>query len=226
MIIYHGSEYIIEHPTLSQGKKHNDFGQGFYCTESEHMAKEWAALHKSDGYANSYQFDITGLRVLDLLCGEYNVLNWLAILLQNRTFRIDGDVPEQSRAYILENFSVSYEDSDVVIGYRADDSYFSYAMNFLGNGLSLSNLEKAMKLGNLGEQIFIKSERAFERLEYVGANIVSGKDYYPQWLKRDIEARAAYRLMKNDYSKDVFVMDIVRNNWRNDDVRLQRIVRE
>ena len=40
--IYHGSEKIVETPVFGEGKKTNDFGLGFYCTESENLAKEWA----------------------------------------------------------------------------------------------------------------------------------------------------------------------------------------
>ena len=42
MTIYHGSEEIIEHPVFGAGRKNNDFGVGFYCTEDKDLAKEWA----------------------------------------------------------------------------------------------------------------------------------------------------------------------------------------
>lgn len=38
MVLYHGSEYVIEYPQPWLGRKCNDYGQGFYCTESEKMA--------------------------------------------------------------------------------------------------------------------------------------------------------------------------------------------
>ena len=37
------------------------------------------------------------------------------------------------------------------IGYRADDSYFSFANAFLNNTISLEQLRKAMYLGKLGK---------------------------------------------------------------------------
>lgn len=40
LIIYHGSQQIIEMPELGFGKKYNDYGQGSYCTESIELAKE------------------------------------------------------------------------------------------------------------------------------------------------------------------------------------------
>ena len=42
LIIYHGSQQIVETPKFGIGKKYNDYGQGFYCTESIELAKEWA----------------------------------------------------------------------------------------------------------------------------------------------------------------------------------------
>ena len=41
----------------------------------------------------------------------------------------------------------------MIIGYRADDSYFSFANAFLNNTLSLEQLKEAMYLGKLGEQV-------------------------------------------------------------------------
>ena len=42
--IYHGSEKIVDQPIFGEGKINNDFGLGFYCTESEKLAKEWATV--------------------------------------------------------------------------------------------------------------------------------------------------------------------------------------
>ena len=34
MLLYHGSDHIIEKPEFGAGKKHNDYGRGFYCTQN------------------------------------------------------------------------------------------------------------------------------------------------------------------------------------------------
>ena len=49
LIIYHGSQQIVEIPEFGIGKNYNDYGQGFYCTESIELAKEWACPIKNDG---------------------------------------------------------------------------------------------------------------------------------------------------------------------------------
>ncbi len=44
--LYHGSDHIISTPQFHGGKPHNDYGYGFYCTESCEMAKEWAVSER------------------------------------------------------------------------------------------------------------------------------------------------------------------------------------
>ena len=36
--IYHGSDHIIEKPKFGYGKPYNDYGIGFYCTQSGALA--------------------------------------------------------------------------------------------------------------------------------------------------------------------------------------------
>ena len=64
--LYHGSVSVIEQPVFGKGKPHNDYGRGFYCTQSIELAKEWAVEEDRDGYANRYLLDLQGLNVLDL----------------------------------------------------------------------------------------------------------------------------------------------------------------
>ena len=86
MILYHGSQYLIEKPFYGGGRAANDYGRGFYCTESEPLACEWAVSEKHDGFANRYEFMDDGLSVLNLNGSNYTILHWLAVLLEHRTF--------------------------------------------------------------------------------------------------------------------------------------------
>lgn len=63
--IYHGSQNIVI-PVFGEGKPYNDYGMGFYCTESLELSKEWACSHDSDGYANRYILELDGLSILNL----------------------------------------------------------------------------------------------------------------------------------------------------------------
>ena len=179
LIIYHGSNEIIKKPKFGYGNPKNDYGLGFYCTEDINLAKEWSVTDIKDGYANKYELNMEGLKCLDLSESKYNILHWITILLQNRIFTLKNDITKVGRQYLIENFSINYEDYDIIKGYRADDSYFSYAESFLNNSISCQRLSEALKLGNLGEQIVIKSQKAFDRLKFLGYEIASSKEYYP-----------------------------------------------
>ena len=226
LTIYHGSSKIIERPDFGTGNPHNDYGLGFYCTESMELAKEWASSTETDGFANQYQLNLTGLSTLSLTSGDYHILNWLSVLLENRRFRIDGAIAQQAKAYISENFSVDYKQYDIIRGYRADDSYFSFANAFLNNTISVTQLEKAMVLGKLGEQIVLISQKAFASIEFVNAIPAPNEIYLPKKLARDTAARQDFQQEKARGSilTEKYILDIMREGWKNDDERLQRIV--
>lgn len=224
MTLFHGSQLVIEKPLYGEGNPRNDYGLGFYCTHEIELAKEWACTEENSGYANQYELDAIGLSIMHLSGAGYSILNWIAILLDNRNFRISNDIASEGKQYLLENFLPDTNDIDVIIGYRANDSYFSFANAFLNNTLSLAQLEKAMYLGKLGEQITLKSKNAFERIQFIRAEIANRDIYYPQKSARDREARAAYRLERGVQraTEAIYLIDILREGWRNDDARLRR----
>ena len=69
-----------------------------------------------------------------------------------------------AKEFLIKNYHIDVGNYDVIKGYRADDSYFRFAEDFLNNTISIQKLEEAMYLGKLGEQIVLKSPRAFERI--------------------------------------------------------------
>jgi len=222
LTLYHGSPSIIEHPAYSKGKAYNDYGQGFYCTEHIELAKEWACAEGVDGYANHYEMETDGLRILNLSSDEYNILNWLAILMLHRKARIATPVARSGREYLLQNFLPEFESYDAIIGYRADDSYFSFARAFVANTISLKQLSYAMRLGKLGEQFVLKSEKAFEAIRFVDYTRADNSVYYARRKVRDDEARAAFEkeLEKEDLD-GIFMRDIIREGMKQDDARLR-----
>ena len=134
--LFHGSSSIIEKPQYGYGKVYNDYGLGFYCTDSLEMAKEWGVTQNRNGYANRYELDCEGLRILDLNGPSFNILHWLAVLLENREFDVPSGLALEAKEYILNTFRVDYQAQDAIIGYRADDSYFSFAQDFINGTIS------------------------------------------------------------------------------------------
>lgn len=88
------------------------------------MAKEWGVSADKNGYANRYEIECDGLKVLNLNMRDYTMLHWLTILLENREFDA-STVGGRSKRIFATKFHLDYEKVDIIIGYRADDSYFS-----------------------------------------------------------------------------------------------------
>ena len=223
-VIYHGSQYVINKPALGMGNPRNDYGSGFYCTRIIDLAKEWACTEERDGYANTYTLETNGLKVCRLSGDEYNILNWLALLLQNRYFRISNNIAGNAKDYLISKFLPDVTDVDVIVGYRADDSYFSFANSFINSLLSLEQLENAMHLGELGEQTVLMSEKAFSQIRFEGFSLADKKNYYPKKAARDRNARQAYKEQRSlqQILEAVYIFDILREGWDNNDARLRR----
>ena len=213
--IFHGSEKIIEHPMWGEGRKNNDFGIGFYCTESLELAKEWAVSSLHDGFANKYTLDTKHLNILNLNSSAYTILNWIAVLVEHRLFSITTPVARRAKNYLIEKFSINVNAFDIITGYRADDSYFDYAESFINNAISIEQLAQAMKLGKLGEQIVIKSKYAFTKLKYEGFEVAEQGKYYVHRKSRNDEANRQYFEMLD-------IQDIIRGGITNDDPCIPR----
>ena len=170
--LFHGSQSIIEAPVWGQGKRYNDYGLGFYCTDSLEMAKEWGV---------------------------------------------------GTKAYLLENFTIPYEKYDAIIGYRADDSYFSFAQDFINGTISYRQLNNAMHLGKLGQQFVLKSKQAFERIQFLGYEVAEREQWYAKKMARDHAARREYFDVERNRRKrgDIYITQILDEEMRSDDARLR-----
>ena len=227
MILYHGSDHIIKEPQLALGKPNNDYGRGFYCTFDYELAQEWACKNGTDGFVNMYELPLDGLEHLNQLDGNHTVLNWIALLLKNRTFTLSNEIAVNAKNYIISHFCEDTSAYDVLTGYRADDSYFAFAESFVENGLPLRSLTHALYFGHLGSQTVLISKKAFEAISFIEAKPVDKSVYFPLFKKRDDEARKAYKLEMRKvsrYKNDLFVMDIIRKEIDNNDARIQRIL--
>lgn len=221
--LYHGSVNIIEKPVFGYGKTYNDYGLGFYCTDSLTMAKEWGVGKDQDGYANCYEIECDGLKILDLNAPEYCILHWLAILLQNREFDLPSALAWEAKEYLLAHFLPDYQSYDVIVGYRADDSYFSFAQDFINGTISYRQLNNAMHLGKLGQQFVLKSRSAFDRIQFTGSEAAKSSEWYAQKMLRDKTARREYfDVEKNRRQRgDLYITQIMDEEINADDPRLR-----
>lgn len=196
--IFHGSDVIVEHPKyhFEGSNEHNDYGLGFYCTKNLDMAKEWANRTTRNGYVNKYSFDDRNLKILDLTDKtKYNVLNWIAILAHNRNFQENDRVEFAEEIAFLEKYYINTQEYDVVIGYRADDAYFTFPKMFIKNALTFEKLEEIYLLGNLGMQYVLISEKAFKRVKFVGA-LNAEPIFYERYHRRLDAANDTYKKLE------------------------------
>jgi hypothetical protein len=152
-------------------------------------------------------------------------LHWLSILVNNRVFSADAPITAEGKEYLTEHFLPDTSGTDVIKGYRADDSYFTFALDFLSNTISLSQLSRAMRLGKLGEQFVLKSPKSFEALCYTHSEPADGEIYYTKRCRRDDEARKQYLQRERKMPRqrdDIFMLDILREDMKYGDARLQR----
>lgn len=211
-ILYHGSPNIIEKPVYGKGNLSNDYGLGFYCTTIESLAKEWGAKRTGSGYVNKYSLRDDNFKILDLTIPPFNnVLYWVALLMHNRTLSEDLKTNYPKELEYLENkYLINVNKYDVVIGYRADDSYFHFPEAFVRSEITLNSLEKIFKSGELGKQYVLISERAFKNIKFINSYqvfIESKQDYYS---RKDYADKEFAELLNSDrYSKDIRLRDLI-----------------
>ena len=224
--IYHGSKQIVEVPTFGLGRKNNDFGLGFYCTESNELAKEWAVSSLRDGFSNRYTLDTEYLNTLNLNSPNYSILNWIAVLVEHRLFSIKTPIARRAKQYLIEHFGINVNAFDLIVGYRADDSYFDFAEAFLNNAITVEQLSRAMRLGKLGEQIALKSQFAFSKIQYEGFEVAEKDRYYVLRKARDDDANQTYLDIQEEEVDGLYMQDILRGGITNDDPRIPRNLSE
>ena len=161
-------------------------------------------------------------RYIDLLSPQYSVLHWIALLVEHRSFRKDTAIAVGACEYLHNHFLPDANAYDVIRGWRADDSYFSYARAFVNNTVTIDQLGRALRLGNLGEQIVLKSERALMSIRFAGFERASQALYGPLAKDRDELARAQYRELPTENPfEGIRIVDIVREGMTENDPRLQ-----
>ena len=163
--VYHGSDHIIKNPAYVGGKADNDYGNGFYTTEYEDRARSWATLNGNPekSIVNVYDLDLEKLNVLDLK--EHGVLSWIAEVVANRGTNQEAASIVGSR--LVELYRPDSSEYDVIKGYRADDSYTQVVEAFLMNQINIQEVERLFYKGSLGNQVFLKSEKAFEQIQWI-----------------------------------------------------------
>lgn len=215
MKYYYGSQDLVLKPEFGKGNHTNDYGLGFYLTPDKHIARLWASKNEKDGYLIEYDVAISKLKVLHLdTTKDEDVLKWITILISHRFSYSEIENNKETIDWLKENYQINVQDYDVIIGYRADDSYFDYSRDFVSNNLSIEILKDAMMIGKLGIQVVLISKEAFKNIQYVRHEVVKKSDQYKVFRNRAKEEYLTIR--KGDSVNNTFLRDIIREKLKND----------
>ncbi len=204
--LYHGSPNPKLIPAFGKGEEKHDYGRGLYFTQDIELAREWAVCNENDGYLYEVEMDIDGLKMLDF--DEHSPLSWIAELMSHR----DADDSVRYKRFapaFIEKYKMDISEYDIIKGWRADSSFFLIAKRFVRDELDAGLLSEALRLGNLGIQYCVKSEKAFERINkaYDPIERVSMDIYLEKYNERDNIARKnLYDLLYSEKNtlKDTF----------------------
>lgn len=218
MILYHGSKVIIQKPITHGSNFANDYGPSFYLTLDLNAAKSWACKNDIVGLVNKYKVsphNYDRFRILDLSDkSKYSVLNWMAILMHFRT--LDSSFAKNNKIALdwLEKYYINVYEYDVIIGFRADDSYFRFPSRFVSNDLAIEDLEDVFLSGDLGIQYAFMSERAIKSLKFSGV-IECDASFLGHYYSAINQASQEFDIILNkprDPNK-TYILDLIRKDY-------------
>lgn len=209
MYLYYGSRNLFTKPTFGLGNASNDYGLGFYMTPDKEMANLWASQYDNGGYSLKFKIDLSKLNILYLNTNsKKEILEWLTILVSHRFDRDEYLQRKETIDWLINKYPITTDGYDMIVGYRADDSYFKYSSDFVKNELSLEALSSAMKLGRLGLQYVLISKKAFDLVEFVSYERIPHSAAYERFRLKTLNE---YRdIKKIDNINNTFIRDIMR----------------
>ena len=156
MILYHGSNTIVDKPQLILQNRALDFGSGFYTTENKAQAISFAEKvyrRRKEGrpVVSVYEFDETSAFIVcSLLRFEEPNEAWLDFVSANRNCTYHGQ---------------SYE---LIYGPVANDDIFLTFHLYASGELSKEETINRLKIKKLYNQLTLSSERAISYLNFTG----------------------------------------------------------
>lgn len=150
MILYHGSQMIVDEPEIRKTKYTKDFGWGFYCTVIKEQAEKWAVKFKTKGYLNIYEYI------------EDNTLN----------IRVFPEVNEEWLDFVANCRHGEPHGYDIVEGPMADDTIYNFVERYLSGMMGKEEFLALAKFKHPTHQISFHSLYALNTLKFIEAKEV------------------------------------------------------
>lgn len=159
MILYHGSNVIVEKPMIVKTEYGRDFGFGFYTTDIKEQAVRWAIrkarLFQKNGqsytpYVSIYEFDEDNYRKLHCKHFDLPSIEWLDMVCACRS-------------------DITYAHGfDMVTGKIANDNVGETVTYVLQGIMRKEDAVERLKFEKINNQICFNTESALQCLKYVG----------------------------------------------------------
>lgn len=156
MIIYHGSDVVVERPVLLIPKRTLDFGPGFYTTTNKEQAISFAqkVMIRNDSQTKAvsiYEIDfIKTNHELDVLKFTTPNEEWLDFIFANRQGIYSG------------------KQYDVVYGAVADDTIYRVFALYEAGLLTKEETLQRLKVRKFFDQMTFCTEKALSQLKFIG----------------------------------------------------------
>lgn len=144
MILYHGSNVVVQEPQILTNGYYKDFGYGFYCTNIEKQARRWALTKRIQHVVNVYQ------------CSEWNTLEHLEFESMTEKWL---DFVIDCRRGIRHNY-------DIVEGPMADDTIWDYIEDYVRGQITREAFWVLVKFKYPTHQVAFCTQKALELLEF------------------------------------------------------------
>lgn len=145
LILYHGSQEIVEFPEIRLQRYNKDFYFGFYCTNIKSQAVRWAARFDGKGYLSEFEYTPD-------------------IKLNVRTF---SDMTEEWLDFIVDCRLGKPHNFDIVEGPMANDTIFNYVQDFADQKISREAFWALAKFSRPTHQMSFHTARALATLRFV-----------------------------------------------------------
>lgn len=144
IILYHGSNIIVDQPKVVIDGHYKDFGYGFYCTNIEKQAKRWALTRRGGSIVNCYSYIEN--KELSICSFPQMTDIWLDFIVDCRRG--------------IEHIY------DIVEGPMADDQIWDYVEDFISENISRAAFWELVKFRYPTHQIVFCTEKALKSLQY------------------------------------------------------------
>ena len=155
MILYHGSNLIVDKPRILTPNRYLDFGAGFYTTSNFLQAKNFADKVKArkgegESIVSKYEFDEDSMKKLNVLAFDSANEAWLDFVSDHRSGVYHG------------------KEYDLICGPVANDDIFRTFLLYSTGVLSKEQTLEALKIKKLYNQYVFANDRALQYLKFIG----------------------------------------------------------